>query len=303
MTTYSTNTRIRQDSDETFREWGSEINTALTTIGLVQTADTGQINWTTVTRAAASSDAGYEIWYMNDSLHSTKPIYIKLIYGSAGTTSRGRLKVEVGTGSDGAGNITGGHVAVQVSTTASIDLTTDVTYPSYWSFTNGCFAFIHKVGRPSADFAYAGIIISRTCGSDGALSDKGFVCVYHHNGNTSSTSVSMGSYNYVANTWTSTTTIQTNGKLGFLPFPIGSSTGADPSGDSIVVLTSAIFDTARPLNNLLLGHTGDFAIGNTASLTPIGATARTYLYIESALGFGGSNAANQSVGGIFVVYE
>jgi hypothetical protein len=279
------------------------MNTALAAIGLVQSADTGQIDWLTVARPAINTDAGYEIWYLNDSLHGTKPIYIKLVYGTLGVATRARLRIETGTGSDGSGAITGGHTLTGVSTTASIDYTTDTTYPSYWSFTNGCFFFAHKIGRPGTDFAFSGVIISRTCDSTGALSDKGFVCAYHNTANSGTTAVSMGTYNYVGNSWTSTTTILTSGRFGYLPFPLGASTGTDPSGNSTLTISTLVFDVARPINNVLIGHTGDFAIGNTVSLTPIGATARTYLAIEAALGFGGTNYLNNNVGGIFVVYE
>jgi hypothetical protein len=36
-------------------------------MGLVQTSDTGQINWVTVARPALNTIAGYEIWRFNDA--------------------------------------------------------------------------------------------------------------------------------------------------------------------------------------------------------------------------------------------
>lgn len=76
-------------SDANFRTWGSAVSSALQTCGLVQTSDTGQINWTTVTRTAAAYTGGggaeviqgYEIYKFNDSLQATFPVFIKVEYG------------------------------------------------------------------------------------------------------------------------------------------------------------------------------------------------------------------------------
>jgi|GEM_PF-5465204 len=78
-------------SDANFRAWGSGISSALQTCGLVQTTDTGQINWTTVTRTNVAYSGGgienvvgYEIYKFNDSLQATVPVFIKIEYGYIG---------------------------------------------------------------------------------------------------------------------------------------------------------------------------------------------------------------------------
>lgn len=95
-------------SDATFRAWGSGISTRIANMGLVQTGDTGQINWTSVTHATSvNTSAGYEIWRFADSLQSTVPVYFKLEYGeSVNSTSTG-LWITIGSGSDGSGTLTG----------------------------------------------------------------------------------------------------------------------------------------------------------------------------------------------------
>lgn len=94
-------------SSAAFRVWGSALSAALATVGLVNTTDTGQINWTTVAVASANSDAGYEIWRFNDALQSTTPVFIKFYYGTGTASITPRIRVEVGTGSNGSGTITG----------------------------------------------------------------------------------------------------------------------------------------------------------------------------------------------------
>ena len=106
MTTTSYNSACLHDTDAAFRTWGSAISSALTTIGLTNTSDTGQINWTTVTRPTANTMAGYEIWRFNDTLQSTRPIFIKLEYGTGSNVLYPHMVASIGTGSDGAGTLT-----------------------------------------------------------------------------------------------------------------------------------------------------------------------------------------------------
>lgn len=92
----------------TWRAALSPIDTALAAVGMVQTADTGQINWSTVTRPAASFGvAGYTMWRFPDTLHATVPLYLKLTYGVGNGTAVNRVWAEIGTATDGAGNLTG----------------------------------------------------------------------------------------------------------------------------------------------------------------------------------------------------
>jgi hypothetical protein len=104
-------------SDANFRAWGSYIAARFLAVGLVQTADTGQINWATVTApAGASTNQGYEIWRFADALQSTAPVYFKVFYGSeASSANNPRMQFIFGTGSDGAGNLSG-----TLSTTMSV---------------------------------------------------------------------------------------------------------------------------------------------------------------------------------------
>jgi hypothetical protein len=76
---------------------------------MVQTADTGQINWATVLKPTAiNTKQGYEVWRFNDALHATAPLFVKFEYGSGGTAVVPAVWVTLGKGSDGAGAITSG---------------------------------------------------------------------------------------------------------------------------------------------------------------------------------------------------
>lgn len=100
-------------TDELFREVGKAISDGIRAVGLIQTDDTGQINWATVEAPTSSSAAGvpvgYEIWRFDDALQDTHPVVIKLEYGAANGTSPSiatpALWVTIGRSSDGVGNI------------------------------------------------------------------------------------------------------------------------------------------------------------------------------------------------------
>jgi hypothetical protein len=84
-------------------------DTLVTTGGWVNTADTGQTAIASFVKPAVqNSKVGYRIYRMNDSLQATAPIFMRLDFGAAnlGINCFGFWPT-IGTGSDGAGNITG----------------------------------------------------------------------------------------------------------------------------------------------------------------------------------------------------
>lgn len=96
------------DTDANFRSWGSGISAAIAAVGLIQTADTAQINWTTVLAPSTTNQKrGYEMWRFNDGLQATRPIFIRLDYGSGPNIQYNpQIWLTVGTATDGAGNVT-----------------------------------------------------------------------------------------------------------------------------------------------------------------------------------------------------
>lgn len=107
-------------SDAAFRAWTTIISTALATAGFVQTADTGQINLTTVTHpTVANTVGGYQIWRFADSVQSSAPIYFKLEYGVGSSASLAQMWITVGTGSNGSGTLTTSDITDVPAATAA----------------------------------------------------------------------------------------------------------------------------------------------------------------------------------------
>lgn len=117
-------------TDAQFRAWGSLVSGKLAAMGLVQTADTGQINWTTVLAPTVLQTVqGYEVWRFNDALQATFPVFFKLEYGSGSAAANPSMHLSVGNGSNGTGSLMGVlSTRQQVSCTAGASPIT-----SYWS--------------------------------------------------------------------------------------------------------------------------------------------------------------------------
>ncbi len=81
---------------------------------VVQTADTGQINWASAVTPTAFTHPSYEIFAFNDSLQATAPIYLKLEYGWGGNISNPSVRLSVASGTNGAGTLTGVVTALQL---------------------------------------------------------------------------------------------------------------------------------------------------------------------------------------------
>lgn len=103
-------------SDANFRAWINEIHNALVAFGWIRTADTGQIDFATVTRPGAiNTYPGFATYRMDDALQATAAVFLRLDFGTGGTADVPSLKVRVAIGgTDGAGTLTGNVSASQL---------------------------------------------------------------------------------------------------------------------------------------------------------------------------------------------
>jgi|GEM_PF-2694776 len=290
MATTSWSSRFRHDSDATFREWGLELSTRLSTVGLVQTADTGQINWTTVNRAGTGALAGYEVWRFADPLQATVPIFILIEYRTGGTTTTPELRFRVGEGSNGSGALTG----IQSTTRnimGSAGATTDTAYSSYICLVDGFLGIEHKasinnltgsffISRSSdsaGDETAEGLMISWGAGTAGGIGAR--VCHRRASPSPGALEVQVS----VA-----------NAMLGFMPFaPV--STIVD--GDTQVALGFMSLPRPNPIFSLCGVYTSELAPGGTFTTTLVGSTPRTFIALSTQSGPFGS-ISSLSVGGL-----
>lgn len=105
-TLMSTTVVPSNNTDANFRAWASFVHNVFL-LGWVNTADTGQIDLTTVTApVGANTKQGYKIYRMDDALQATEPVFVRIDFGSGPTAAVPGAWLTIGKGSDGVGNIT-----------------------------------------------------------------------------------------------------------------------------------------------------------------------------------------------------
>jgi hypothetical protein len=166
---------------------------------LVDVVTSGGLTYVHLTASSSSATApasdttnwapfNFEIWKTNDSLSSTLPIYLKLAYVQSVTTNTPSLLVQVGTGVDGNGNITGATIMwntapntfIRVNPTTAID---GAQYNNAFSGDSGNFRFCIFKDKGQAALTQQAcqiFIIDRSCSSQTATNRTDtFVYVCH----------------------------------------------------------------------------------------------------------------------------
>jgi hypothetical protein len=120
-TRFSNTLQNSNSTDALERAWAQFIFDTFVTSGLwVQTADTGQVTISTIAHATiANTYQGYHIYKMADTLQATKPCFLRMEFGASSASNLSpAFKITIGTGTDGAGNITGTLFGPAIVTTA-----------------------------------------------------------------------------------------------------------------------------------------------------------------------------------------
>jgi hypothetical protein len=300
MTTASWSTVLDQTSDAAFRTWGLELNTKFAAVGMVQTADTGQINWTTVTRAAViNTAAGYEIWKL-----SSGNLYFKIEYGTGGTQPTiPALWLTTGTGSNGSGTLTGQtSTRTELGKFNTVISSTVTNYQSYLCATANYFGLSWKIGSAAtANMPRAFMAVAQTVDSTGAATSVGFF--QFSNG----VVASVPTYQSVATTAGVTGASISVNNLMLVPGVNGTPANSlDGAGNNQAFLWWFNLFGTTPMTPLL--HLGgvlatDLIVGNTATMTLVGSTSHTYIDAGSSLiQDAGSQIAGANLG-IIMVWE
>lgn len=158
--------------------------------GMVQTSDTGQTANNAFPRTTAGNQvSGYQIWRFADSYQATVPVFIKFELVSSTTNPCPGLAVTIGTGSDGAGAITGVLMARTVLTTGS----QSAAINHYFSSSTNRFAAAFGIGGQSGYYTILVAVERSKNPATGADSNEGLI-VHLITANNSSLSVYSGGY-------------------------------------------------------------------------------------------------------------
>lgn len=156
-------------TDAEFRLICQFIGNLLESSGVLLVADSGDMDNTTVTWPGSNGTAGgYEIRRFSDALQATAPIYIKIEYGRGGAAGQFAMWFTFGTGSNGAGTITGEKLA----RTAQLTLNTATATKAAWiSAATNRFCFALGVDATTGGF----ISVERTLDTSKAVTNAGIL--------------------------------------------------------------------------------------------------------------------------------
>lgn len=260
MTTRTTTTALSHASDADFRTWVAEFIADVVAAGLVQTADTGQVNTATATRPATYTTPYYAVFYLNDSLHATKPCYIRFEFGTASNVAIPLMAVTCGTGTNGAGTISG---TMFTRTTITINAYIQAgTFPSFYCAKEGYFAHVWKRRASTASAGMQMFAVCRTTDSAGDPTNTGFYFYY-----------TTGGSDLLRKTYLTT---EVSDSRSYCLFP-GGATSTLVSGDVQVVRHFGYQPIIRCVPYFVGYLSAEIGDESTFTATPIGAASRTYL--------------------------
>lgn len=125
-TQFSTQLQPSNSTDALFRAWCTFVRDGLLG-GWTQTADTGQMNFATITRPlAADTVQGYALFAMADALQGAAPIVVKLEFGSGTAANEPDIRLTIGSGSNGSGTITGVLTSRRINNSSNSAVLTSV---------------------------------------------------------------------------------------------------------------------------------------------------------------------------------
>lgn len=277
MTTRAWTFPIEHLSDATFRAWVTDFAAKLAEVGLVQTADTGQINIATATRPVVTNGvaAGYQIWKFSDN-----SIFLKFEYGTAnGATDRPGIWCTVGTGSDGSGTLTG-TVSSRRSVVAEVGIsspgTARLSYMSH-SVADGFFGFIGYINALGADRALGTLIVARSVDANGTPNNQGATVYWRNFGNFTAQYVRVQALNFLTNT---ANPVVSDGSCSFVPHSI-TNTAVGSNQQAFVHWTA--FPRVAPVMQMATVSCVEFPSGATFSATLVGASPKNYICVDEAM--------------------
>lgn len=150
-------------TDADFQAFCTAIDTNILGFGWTASSDTGQINPATVTHPSANTDAGFRMYQTGDALATW---YLKIIFGND-SGNRPRITVNIGTGTDGSGTLSG-------NTGTSTVLRGNVPNPTQLAMSgdNNRVMICYGTLTAGSDAGYA-VSIGRTVDTAGAVNDDG----------------------------------------------------------------------------------------------------------------------------------
>lgn len=260
-------TVLSHASDTAFRAWATELYNELVAAGLTQTADTGQLSTpVAASRPATNTAAGYWIFAFADSLQGTAPIYLKVEVGTGGNAAIPDVVITVGTGTNGAGTLSGvvlSRAQVVLNTAPSSTVT---PYPSYINHAEGFFGLVFKSGANTGGQGY--LFVCRTTDSDGDPTADGYFIAAKSGGGASLARAACG-------LWSGFSASDSTRNWSIVPFAV---TASAIGGDYQAFKVYGVYPDARVVQQLVVTIAAELTIGSeTGPVEVVDGVSNNYL--------------------------
>lgn len=297
MATASWSTRVRHDTDATYQEWRDEFITKLATLSAKLTASDTNITPAVGARPGISTEGGYAVYYLNDSIHGTSPCYIRFGFGTAATATYPRIQMTVGTTTNGSGVLGGTCLSAIDAINGGAAQTTDTVRQSYFCATDGFLGISWKNGANSSE---GSAFVCRTVSTAAAISSTGALALW---GVGSSGALGRSqAFRYIATAAAYTARLTAvSSAVCFSPqSPTSSIIGTDIQAFVAWTMTPA----AAPVIGVCGIVDGEIAAGNTFTATLVGAVSHTYIKLSSIAGpLGPATLATAGMPGAAMLWE
>jgi hypothetical protein len=275
VTTQAWSFPIIHSNDANFRAWASDFAAKLAVVGLVQTADTGQINLATATRPAINTAAGYQVWRFSDN-----SIFLKFEYGTgSGSTDAANIWFTVGTNSNGSGTLTGTVSNRRVIAYNQAPLSPGTSRLSYMSHSavDGFFGFVGYINGGAVNSAYMGCMAARSVGASGLPDTQGATVYFKEDTVASAAFPYVQALNFL--TGVAQPIIQ-NGSHGYVPHSI---TNTVVGSDQQAFVNWTAFPRAYPVMQIATVSATEFPTGTGFTTTLVGPTPKSYITIDEGM--------------------
>jgi hypothetical protein len=286
-------TRVRHDSDAEFRLWRDE---AITKLGLMVAAGNLAADETNITpgagtRPAVNTEGGYHVFHLNDAMHATAPVYIRWGFGTENGANTPRLRVRVGTSTNGSGVLGGTALSQDVdmhSPNTGSGQTSNTLRDSFMCCLPGFFGWSNKGGAAEFDGFFQ---VSRTVDANGDPDARGVIITW---GNATGSNCKTQALQVPGPfAWTAQST-NANTALGFNPqCAVSSTVGTDTQA----YLGWTVCPEMAPVVGVCGVLAAELAANNQFPFIPVGVTSRTYLSLKAEAGPFGP-IQNSASGGI-----
>lgn len=285
MATLLWSTALDHTSNAGFQAWATELIVKLLAVNtgqLTQTADTGQLaNPVVAARPGTNTSAGF--WTLKWDDGSSTPLYFRIDVGTAGTVTIPRIQWQVGSGTDGAGNLTGAVTTQAIITNAVAAASSTTNYTSYLCCATGGFGLLWKGNANSTPTTGEGmILVAHSVNDSGVVNNDGYLAVSLAGSGSSWSAQSVNLSNNVVFSSSGTTFASTQYSL--IPLGITSSV---VSGDAQYFRCFAAYPLARPIGHMVACIAAEFPMGTSLSGESGSITDHTFL----SLGRGGQQGA------------